>query len=186
MPQILTHADIRNLLEKFGAAIKLDQIRVDAMPRTKFKSKYDDRLWREWRIGHISYIKKLLSSMDTIPAAMLTELAMVATTCEPKIVRHVALEQLAEAVGGSCAEEECATAERFFYWLIQVVRMHLEGSQRQRRSRGTGDSILGWLAVTDPLRIAQDPECGYGQPISSVEAAMRILNLAAEVAPLER
>jgi hypothetical protein len=151
----------------FAAAIELDQLRVDAVPRAKFKPEYDDRMWREWRAGHISFIDKLLSSMDTIPPAMLAELATIATAYEPKLVGHVALEQFAEAVGGCCAEEECATAERFFYWLIKAVGMHPESSRR-RRSRDARGAMLRWLAVTDPLRIAQDPECGYGEPAGFV------------------
>lgn len=162
MTETLTHADIRDLLKGFAAAIELDQLRVDAMPRAKFKPEYDDRMWRKWRAGHISFIDKLLSSMDTIPPAMLTELARIATTCEPKLVGHIALEQFAEAVGGCCAEEECATAERFFYWVIKEVGMQTKASRRS--SQDARSSMLRWLAVTDPLRIAKDPECGYDEP----------------------
>lgn len=86
MTKTLTHEDIRTLLKNFAAAIDLDQRLVDAMPRAKFKPEYDDRMWRDWRSGHISFINKVLSSMATIPPLMLIELTRIATTCEPKRV----------------------------------------------------------------------------------------------------
>jgi hypothetical protein len=161
MTETLTHADIRDLLKGLGAAIELDQFRVDAMPAAKFQPPDNDRMWRVWRAGHISYINKLLSSVDTIPSAMLIELTGIAITYEPNVIGHIALKLFAEAVSGSCPQEELGTAERFFGWLIKQVGEHSEGSPR---STGAKSSILEWLAVTDPLRIAQDPECGYCQP----------------------
>ena len=165
MTKTLTHEDIRTLLKNFAAAIDLDQRLVDAMPRAKFKPEYDDRMWRDWRSGHISFINKVLSSIATIPPLMLIELTRIATTCEPKRVGKTVLEQFAEVVGGCCEEEDCATAERFFFWVIKEVGMHTEGSRPSQDARG---SMLRWLAVNDPLYIAQDPECGCGEPAGSV------------------
>jgi hypothetical protein len=165
MTETLTHADIRDLLKGFSAGIELDQLRVDAMPAANFKAPYNDRMWRGWRSGHISYINKLLSSVDRIPPAMLKELTWIAMTYEPKVIGQVALELFADAVSGSCPEEELGTAERFFGWLIKQAG---DDSQHSPRSQGARSSVLQWLAVTDPLRIARDPECGYGQPAGFV------------------
>ncbi|MEH2506389.1 hypothetical protein V1290_005200 [Bradyrhizobium sp. AZCC 1578] len=161
MTETLTHADIQDLLKGFGAAIELDQRRVSAMPATNFKAPYDDRMWRAWRAGHIGFINKLLSSVEMMPSVMLTELTAIAITYEPKVVRKVAIELFAEVVSDSCAEEELATAQSFFACLIRLVGEHSEAG---RRSQNAGSSILQWLAVTDPLCIAQDPEFSYGQP----------------------
>jgi hypothetical protein len=135
------------------------------MPAANFKAPYNDRMWRGWRSDHISYINKLLSSVDRIPPAMLKELTWIAMTYEPKVIGHVALELFADAVSGSCPEEELATAEGFFGWLIKQAG---DDSQHSPRSQGARSSVLQWLAVTDPLRIARDPECGYGQPAGFV------------------
>jgi hypothetical protein len=62
--ETLTHADIRDLLRGFGAAIELDQLRVDAMPAAKFHPAYDDSMWRRWRDDHISYARRLVSTHD--------------------------------------------------------------------------------------------------------------------------
>jgi hypothetical protein len=161
MTGTLTHADIRDLLKSFKAAIELDQRRVDEMPAQKFHSLYDDSMWREWRAGHINYIEKLLSSVDTIPSAILTELTRIALNHEPTVIRDVALELFAEAVSGSCPQEELGTAERFFAWLIKQVGRPSDG---RPRTQGARTSMLQWLATTDPLRIAQDPECRYSEP----------------------
>jgi hypothetical protein len=165
MIETLTHADIRDLLEGFSAAIELDQLRVDAMPAANFKASYYDGMWRGWRSDHVSYVNRLVSSVDRIPPAMLKELTWIARTYDPKVIGRVALELFAEAVSGSCPEEELGTAERFFGWLIKQAGIDF---QRSPRSQGARSSILQWLAVTDPLRIARDPECGYGQPAGFV------------------
>src|ERR1700692_3492173 len=86
MTETLTHADIRGLLLAFSAAIKRDQRCVDALPAANFHPLYDDKLWRDWRADHVSYIDKLLSSLKTIPPAMLKELTETATAYEPEII----------------------------------------------------------------------------------------------------
>jgi hypothetical protein len=165
MTETLTHADIRDFLERFGAAIELDQLRVDAMSAAKFHPQYNAGMWREWRVGHIGYVNTLLSSVEAMPPAMLIELTRIAVTYAPKVGGHIALELFAEAVSGSCLQEELETAERFFGWLIKQAHEHSEGGRRPKGARG---SILEWLAFTDPLRIAQDPECGYRRPAGIV------------------
>jgi hypothetical protein len=166
MTETLTHADIRNLLKGFSAAIELDQLRVDAMPAAKFHVHYDDGMWRRWRSSHISYINKLLSSVDRIPPAMLRELTWIAMTYEPKVIGHVALDLFSQAAGDDDPGEELATAEGFFGWLIKQAGD--DSQHNSPRSQCARSSILQWLAVADPLRIARDSECGYGQPVGFV------------------
>lgn len=70
MSKTLSHADIRNLLEGFAAAIGFDQRRVDTMPLWKFDPRYDEDMWRQWRAGHIRQIGRILQSVDEIPSSM--------------------------------------------------------------------------------------------------------------------
>ena len=162
--ETLTHVDIRNLLGGLSGAIELDQLRVDAMPAERFLPSYNDGMWRDWRAGHIGHIAKLRASVETIPAAMLTELTRIAIDHEPKAIEDIMLELFAEVVG-ACPEGELATAGLFFGCLIRQVGEHAEGSSG---SQGARDSILKWMDFADPLHIARDPECGYGQPTGSV------------------
>jgi hypothetical protein len=160
MTETLTHADIRDLLRGFGAAIELDQYRVDAMPAAKFHPAYDDSMWRRWRDDHISYASRLVSTVDAIPSEMLGELTRLAVTYEPELIRYIALELFAE-VACDGPQDKLGTAELFFGWLIKQVGAQSKGLPRHQGARS---SISQWLPVTDPLRIAQDPECGYGKP----------------------
>jgi hypothetical protein len=160
MTETLTHADIRDLLRGFDAAIELDQLRVDAMPAAKFHPAYEDSMWRRWRGNHRSYTTKLLSTVDAIPSEMLGELTRIAVTYEPDLIRHITLELFAEVVCDG-PPGELGTAELFFGCLIKQVSAQSEGRPRYQDAK---TSIFQWLPVTDPLRIAQDPECGYRDP----------------------
>lgn len=158
MTETLTHADIRKFFKNTSAAIELDQRRVDAMPPTSFHPMYDALLWRDWRVGHLGYIKCLLSSVNAISPAMLVELTKLATTYQVRVVERIVLETFADAVSGSCPEMAVATAEQFFGWVIDGVRLH--AGVRQRSLSAT-KAIAKWLPNSDPLRIARDPECQY-------------------------
>jgi hypothetical protein len=161
MVKTITPEDIRDLLGSFAAAIELDQLRVDALPPEKFHPGYTDSMWRMWRRNHLEYVNQLLSTADMIPPAILEKLKWIATNYEPAVVGEVALNLFAEAAGGCCPMEELATAELFFGWLIKGVMDRSEGKPV------VGDAaalMMRWVRVTDPLRIAQDPECGYGVP----------------------
>ena len=166
MDKTLTHKDIRDLLTCFAAAIELDQIRVDALTPEKFHRYYDDRMWRNWRRDNLEFIDQLLQTVDTIPSALLQGLAQLTVTYEPAIVRETIVCLFAEAASGGYPPEEFETAERFFGWLIKDASC--------RKARGeplNGDArglMMQWLSVTDPLRIAEDPECGYGFPAGFV------------------
>lgn len=157
MTKALTHEHLRKLLQNFSAAIQLDQHRVDALPAAHFHPQYNDEMWRVWRADHVSYIERLLSTVEAIPFALLVELTTMATTYDPMVVGREALELFADAVSGSCPEE-LTTAEDFFGWLIKGVRRRRSG---RRRSASAKDAMAKWLAGNDPLRIAEDPECQY-------------------------
>jgi hypothetical protein len=155
MTEMVTHQDIRKLLGNFSAAIKLDQRLVDALPATAFHPQYNDKMWRDWRAGHVSYIKYLLSSVNSIPTAILTDLTKVAVTFDPKVVGHVALESFAEVVGGHC---DAVDAASFFGLVTREVRRRNSG---RRRLAHASEAMAKWLADEDPLLIAKDPECQY-------------------------
>ena len=161
----ITPEDIRDLLTGFVAAIELDQIRVDALPPIKFHRWYKDSMWRRCRRYHIDYINRLLPSVNTIPSALLQELAWMAITYEPAVVREAALNLFADAANGSCPAEELETAALYFGWLIKDVISKPAGTPVNCDARAR---VMQWLAVDDPLGIAEDPECGYGRPAGFV------------------
>jgi hypothetical protein len=157
MTETLTHADVRDVLSGFAAAIELDQLRADALPAAKLHPLYNDRMWRGWREGHTTYVNTLLSTVDAIPPAMLVELTRIAIAYEPETIGHIALELFAEAVGNNCPEE-LETAEHLLGWLIREVGEQTEASAHQQDARS---AMSRWLSMVDPLMIAKDPECGH-------------------------
>jgi hypothetical protein len=165
MVRSITINDIRDLLMGFVASIELDQIRVDALPARIFHRHYSDSLWRMWRHDHVEYVNLLLSTVDAISPVVLEKLTWIATSYEPEIVYEAALELFALAVSGQYSREDVATAAVFFEWLIEDVTGKCD-------SQPIGDDapalMKRWLAVTDPLRITQDLECGYGMPSGCV------------------
>jgi hypothetical protein len=118
-------------------------------------------MWQRWRRDHIDYVHQLLPTVQTMPTALLEELTQLAITHDPAVVGEAAVNLFSEAVSGSWPAEEHETAALFFGWLIKDV------SDRPARKPLNGDArtlMKQWLAVADPLWIAKDPECGYGQP----------------------
>src|ERR1700676_3314887 len=158
MVETLAPKDIQHFLKQLSATIQLDQVRVDALPPESFSPAYSDSMWRAWRRDHRIFINELLSTAYTIPPVMLSELTRLTVTREPALIGSVVLELFAEVVSGSCPREELGTAERFIGWLIKHLSDQPEGNPRHEGARA---SILQWLPVIDPLRIAKDPECGY-------------------------
>jgi hypothetical protein len=165
MTQTLTSEDIQDLLTGFVAAIELDQIRVDALPPEKFHRWYNDSMWRRCRRGHIDYINRLLPSVNTIPSALLQELAWLAITCEPAVVRKAALSLFADAASDSGPAVELETAALFFGWLIKDVSDTPAGAPLNCDAKVL---MMQWLSVDDPLGIAEHPECRYGRPAGFV------------------
>lgn len=152
----ISNSDIQDLFAVLSAAIELDQMRVDALPPEKFHPFYDDGMWRRWRNEHLEYIGRLLPTCDAIPATTLEKLTWLALNYEPAVINRMVLEILAHVASGDYAREELTTAARFLDRLIsQVAR---KGKPIAGDAR---DMMMRWMPVTDPLRIAEDPECGY-------------------------
>ncbi|MGY4513346.1 hypothetical protein [Bradyrhizobium sp. USDA 3650] len=158
MPMNITNDDIRELLEVFVAAIELDQIRVDALPEEAFHWDYSDNMWRLWRRCHLQYLRLLLSTADAVRPATLEKLGWIATHYEPKIVRERLRDLLGSAASGDAPREDVATAALFFERLVRDISGHPEGKSVGQKAR---TSMMQWLPITDPLQIADDPECGY-------------------------
>ena len=53
----------------------------------------------------------------------------------------------------------------FFGWLIKEVSCRPNGKPMFGEARAL---MMQWLAFDDPLRISEDPECGYGRPAGFV------------------
>ncbi|MGY4224982.1 hypothetical protein ACVMIH_002343 [Bradyrhizobium sp. USDA 4503] len=156
LTETLVRDDIKNFLKRLSVAIELDQINVDALPPESFLIEYDDDMWRAWRHEHRVHIEKLLDTADMIPPVMLWQLTGVAIRHEPELVGTALLELFAEVAAGGCAD--LGSAEMFFGVLIRQMRGQRKRSSRRESAQA---SMLQWLPATDPLRIAEDPECGY-------------------------
>lgn len=156
-PKTLVHTDIKEFFGRLSDAIEKDQTYVDSLPLNSFHSQYDDSLWRNWRHDHRQFLAKLSRSADAISDDGLQRLTEVASGFEPAIVGRIMLETLADIVG-DCDASGCETAQHFFDQVIgEVVR-------QGRGKRGNGSfrkAMSQWFPATDPLTIAQDPECGY-------------------------
>jgi hypothetical protein len=171
---MLEHADIEIVLRRFSAAIERDQLRIDAMPRAKFHPLYHDAMWRDWRHGHRIYVNVLASTVADMPLLLLEKLSAIARSYKPEFIRAVILEILSEVVSGSCDQDEYATAGRLFEGLIEQVHKRAKATARGERAKV---SLARWFPLSDPLRIALDPECVYG-------ASASLTLLIDEIAPL--
>jgi hypothetical protein len=157
----LTHADVRDLLIGLSAAIELDQIRVDALRANGFHPAYNDSMWRRCRRDHLNFIDRLLPTVTMISKALLRELSRIAVAYDPAGVHEVMVDLLSEAANGTCALEEVESAEKFFGWLVKNASLGVPGEPLAGNARSL---MMQWVRVTDPLHIADDPECGYGRP----------------------
>lgn len=157
---ILTHKDIRDFLTGFAASIELDQIRVDALAPEKFHPLYEDSLWRNCRSNHLKFIRQLLLTVNTVSWPLLQSLTELAIGYEPATLREMILDEFSEAANGTCCPEEVETAELFFGWLIKAAS-RARASEKALNGDARG-LMMQWFSVTDPLRISEDSECGYG------------------------
>jgi hypothetical protein len=162
MIKSLTREEIRDLLIGFAEAIKLDQIYVDALPPEKFHPEYNDDSWRDWRRVHVAYIDQFLRTVDAMPSTLLQQLTRIAIAYEPAVVGQGMLNLFAELAIFDPTDE---TATMFFGLLIDRLSRGSEVSATDADPRAR---MLRWLPITDPLRIAEDPECGYGAPAGLV------------------
>ncbi|MBR1272938.1 hypothetical protein JQ629_36275 [Bradyrhizobium sp. AUGA SZCCT0222] len=159
----ISYCDIRDWLAGLAAAIELDQIRVDALPKERFPPQYDDGSWRLWRKEHLEFIARLLPTIDEIPPPTLKQIGRLAFKYESAVVNGILLGILADVASKDCAYEELTTAGLFLNELIR--RVLLKGVPVAGDAR---DRITRWVPVTDPLGIAQDTECLYGVPSGCV------------------
>jgi hypothetical protein len=134
-------------------------------PLKNFIRAYNGNMWRRYRHDHLHFIDQLLPTVNTIPPALLQELERLAITYDTEVVREAIIELFADAATGMCATEQFESAELFFGWLIKDVSRCRPGKCANGDGRGL---MMRWLAVTDPLQIAEDPECGYGRPTGFV------------------
>jgi hypothetical protein len=160
---MLQHADMETALRRFCTAIERDQLRIDTMPRARFHPSYDDAMWRDWRHGQKIYINRLISTVADLPVVLLEKLSAIARSYEPEFIRAVILEILSEVVSGSCDQDEYATASQIFEDLIKQVQKRAKAIARDEHAKV---SLARWFPLTDPLRIATDPECRYGPFVS--------------------
>jgi hypothetical protein len=165
MVRPLTLEDVRDFLTSFAAAIELDQTRVDGLPSEKFHPEYSASMWRKWRRCHIEYIDHLLQTVNCIPSSLLQELTQLAISYEPPLLQEILIDLFGDSAGGMCAEEQFETATLFFGWVIAAVRSQPASKQINGDARAL---MMQWLDFTDPLRISEDPECGYGRPAGFV------------------
>ena len=165
MTRPLTHQDIRDFLTAFAAVIELDQIRVDSLPRENFHPAYSDGMWRLWWRCHLEYIDQVLPTVNAIPSPLLQELTQLAITYEPSLVRATVIDLFTDAAGGLCDPKQFETAALLLGWLIKDVSSKPAGKSMDGDARAL---MMQWLALTDPLRISELPECRYGRPAGFV------------------
>jgi hypothetical protein len=163
MTDILQRADIETVLRRFSAAIERDQLRTDAMPRSKFHPSYDGAMWQDWRRGHRIYLNRLVSTVVDMPLVTIEKLSTIARSHNPEFVRAMILEILSEVVSGCCDRDEYATAGQLFENLIKQVH---ERARATARDQNATVSLARWFPLSDPLRLALDPECLYGPSVS--------------------
>jgi hypothetical protein len=169
----INRGDIRNLLRAYSGAIALDQIRVDALPPDSFAPAYYRGMWLRWRRCHVAFINQLLETTRDVSRELLQNLNLVAITAEPAFVRKVVVNLLGTGAANSLAPGVIDTAPLFFAALVEDIGTgwtRLKGGNHNARAR-----FESWLDVTDPLSIAEDPECLYlAQLKESVDGKARI------------
>ncbi|QIO33796.1 hypothetical protein [Bradyrhizobium sp. 1(2017)] len=168
MPTNIRKDDIRDLLAVFSAAIELDQLRVDVLPAEAFHYHYSDNMWRIWRRCHLEYVSLLLSTVEEIRPATLEKLTRIATQYDPKVVGERLIDLFGSAASGSVPRANVATAALFFEWLITELQGQSEENSLGQDARTL---MMRWLRFTDPLQIAEDPECGYKRFLAAYRAS---------------
>ena len=163
MTDMLQHADVETVMRRFIVAIERDQLRVDVIPRERFDASYNDSMWRDWRYDHRIYLNRLVSTVADMRPSLLEELSAFARSYKHELVHHVIVEILGEVVGGCCDEAEYATASQLFSNLTKQVKRRARATARGQRAKV---SLARWFPLSDPLKIAADPECQYGPTVA--------------------
>jgi hypothetical protein len=156
--QSLTRDDIRNFLLAYSGTIALDQVRVDALPPGSFHREYDRGLWQRYRQGHLDFINRLLATIGEIPSSLLQKLTCVAAVRKTAVVQKAIIDLLSQASTHSLAPDQIDSSPLFFRSLVEDVGTGSIGGVARGNSRVR---MMRWLIPIDPLRIADDPECGY-------------------------
>jgi len=153
--------DIRNLLQAYSGAIALDQFKVDALPSKHFHRYYSRGMWFRWRQCHFDFINELLATAGAIPTKLLRGLTVLAARRDPLVVRKTMVEMLAQGAANSLAPGQIDTATLFFLALLESAGDGSFDPGEYRNCKHCKARMTRWLALTDPLSIAEDPECGY-------------------------
>jgi hypothetical protein len=130
------------------------------LPRKHFHRYYRRGLWIIWRQSHLSFIDELVATTGAIPRTLLKDLTVLAARRDPLIVRKTMVEMLALGAARSLAPRQIDTATSFFQGLLVSVGdgSFEPGYPNCKHSKAR---LTRWLALIDPLSIAEDPECGY-------------------------
>jgi hypothetical protein len=153
--------DIRNFLQAYSGAIARDQFKVDALPKKHFHRYYSRGMWLQWRLCHLDFINELHATAGAIPKKLLRDLTVLAARRDPRVVRKTMLEMLAQGAADSLAPGQIDTATLFFQALLESVGNGSFDPAEYRNCKHCKARMARWLALTDPLSIAEDPECGY-------------------------
>lgn len=162
--KLITRGDVRNLLRAYSGAIALDQVRVDALPSGSLHPEYDRGMWLRSRRRHVAFIDQLCDTTRDISKKLLRDISLVAATKEPKVVRKAFILLLSMGANGELDPGPINTAPLFFSVLVEDVGTGwLEYSDDINAQKDVNASLrfADWLNLTDPLSIAEDPECQY-------------------------
>jgi hypothetical protein len=93
-----------------------------------------DSMWRCCRHDHLDFVNQLLRTVNTIPSALLRELARLAITDEAAVVREAIVDLFAEAANCMCPREQFETAALFFVMDVRERRGPVRTVVREGRS----------------------------------------------------
>ena len=110
----------------------------------------------------------MAATAHDVPAEVLEQLIVIAAAYDPSDIAEAVLEISCEFAPHFSVPEgqdfdDPTTATGFLKTLITDVRRERKPAGRPTAGNAI-DKIKRWFPVEDPLRIAQDPECGYGRP----------------------
>jgi hypothetical protein len=157
----ITRRDIRNLLRAYSGAIALDQFNVDALPKNSFHVYYKREVWVHWRRRNIDFINKLLATTEALPSKLLSSLTVLAARRDPVVVRETMVGMLATGAVGSIVPGQIDTATLFFQALLESVGNEAFTPDDHRDCEHRKTRMTQWVALIDPLSIADDPDNGY-------------------------
>jgi hypothetical protein len=126
-------------------------------------------MWLRCRQYHIGFIDELIATTGAMPKKLLTGLTVLAARRDPAVVRATMVEMLGRS--DSLAPGQLDTATLFFQALLESVGNQGFEPDLRCDCKNSRARMALWLKLTDPLRIAEDPECGY---LSALEESMQL------------